>query len=270
MDSQFITLLGFRHHVYTYPAVPPEQHCVLALHGFGTTGRSFRHASDLINAAGITIVAPDQLNFGKSDKPEDGYSLYQYAQLTVDAKHALGLERPVLMGHSAGGKVAAATVALFPNEFSGLILVNTGGFSIMAPLLLLADTRLLHLLDHPFLRRIILSRFGVAATLEAPEQWEAFLRLHGSNADLDIDRAGLRQAVQKISIPTRVIWGQLDKMIPKNTLARIHRDIPHAEIVAIDNAGHSPMKDQPEAFARHVIDFVRATGLETETGSDGP
>jgi 3-oxoadipate enol-lactonase len=243
--------------VHVYKA-EPERHTVLAVHGFGTSGRCFRHSAPFLNERGISVVAPDQLNFGDSEKPQDGYSLHLYAQLIQETCLELDLERPFLLGHSAGGKVAAATAALFPDTFRGLILVNTGGFSILAPVLLMADTPLFHLADTEFFRRRILRRFKVHDTIETPEQWEAFRRFQGDNAALDIDRSGLRSKVRAIRLPTRVIWGMQDRMIPPGTIRRIASDIPHADIIEMRDSGHSPLSDAPAEFAGHVSDFLEA------------
>jgi pimeloyl-ACP methyl ester carboxylesterase len=255
MNSRRVSLLGLDHMVHFFEA-EPASHTVLAIHGFGTSGRSFRHTAPFLNAQGVRIVAPDQLNFGDSEKPQAGYSLRLYAQLAVETCLACSLERPWLMGHSAGGKVAAATVGLYPDHFSGLILVNSGGFSVLAPVLLLADTPLFHLADTRFFRRHILRRFSIAETIEAPEQWEAFRRFQGDNAALDIDRSGLRTKVQSIRLPTAVIWGLKDRMIPAGTPRRIQRDIPHAKVIEMPDSGHSPMYNEPERFAGHVADFM--------------
>jgi len=255
MNSQQVNLLGYKHMVHSFPA-KTERHSLLAIHGFGASGQSFRFAAPMLTEAGVSIVAPDQLNFGESERPEGGYSLYLYAQLTLEASTAMELERPFLLGHSAGGKIAVVTAALFPDAFSGLILVIPGGFSVLARVLLLADSSLFRLVDTPFFRKRILSRFRIAETVEAPEQWEAFCRFHGENASLDIDRSGLRQSVRSISMPTLVIWGARDRMIPRGTLKRIGRDIPHAKIVVMDDSGHSPMYDDPDEFSRLVIAFL--------------
>lgn len=253
-----VELLGYRHAIHTFDAEEAVT-SVLAIHGFGASGRSYRHVAPMYADAGVSIVAPDQLNFGESEKPEDGYSLRMYAQLAVEVLDHVGLERPFLMGHSAGGKVAAVTAALFPERFQGLILVNSGGFSRLAPVLLLADTPLFHIADTRFFRRWILGRFSIGETVEAEEQWEAFRRFHGENAALDIDRSDLRQAVRAISMPTQVVWGMQDRMIPSSTVDRIRSDIPNAEVVRLTDAGHTPMRDSPQAFADSTLEFILRT-----------
>lgn len=259
MNSLEVDLLGYRHNIHIFEA-SEERAVVLAIHGFGTSGSSFRHVAPSLNAAGITVIAPDQLGFGDSAKPEAGYSLHLYAQLLIETVDTIGIRKPVLLGHSAGGKVSAAAVALFPGSFSGLVLVNSGGFSTLAPILLLADTFLFRIADTAFFRKRILRRFQISETVETPEQWEAFRRFHGENAALDIDRSGLRPAVRAIDLPTTIIWGVQDRMIPPGTVERIQRDIPHASVVEMQDSGHSPMRDEPEKFAQYVSDFALNNG----------
>lgn len=229
---------------------------VLALHGFANSGLAFREIAGLLGRDGIRLVAPDQLGFGRSDKPERIYSLDLYTRLTLGLADSLDLERPFLLGHSAGGKVAATTIALYPERFQGLILVNSGGFSVVAPLLRLADTPLFHIIDLPFFRNRILKAFQVSRAVERPEQWEAFRRIRGNNTALDVDAAGYRESIRKISVPTLVIWGLKDRMLPRGTAKRVLRDIPHADFEPLPDSGHTPMRDEPERFAELVSAFI--------------
>lgn len=255
--QESITLEGFRHVVHAHRPSGRVRHDVLALHGFGTSGTCFRHAAPYLSACGVRVTAPDQLGFGASEKPDGVYSLDLYTRLTVGVADAFELERPFLLGHSAGGKVAAATVAKHPGRFRGLILVNSGGFSLLARILLLADTPLFRIVDHPVFRRRILLHFDIGRSVESPRQWEAFRRMRGNNRALDIDAAGYREAIRAIRSPVQLIWGEKDRMLPRSTPRRILRDLPHAEYVRMPDSGHAPMRDQPERFSRHVIDFIR-------------
>jgi len=251
-----VTLQGYRHRIHDFSPPAAARATVLALHGFGTTGHSFRYTVSQFVNRNVRLIAPDQLGFGGSDKPVGVYSLDLYTDLTRETADHFGLVRPFLLGHSAGGKVAAATVARFPDRFAGLILVNTGGFSVLAPVLLLADTALFRLADRPFFRKQILRPFQVAQTVETPEQWEAFRRIRGNNAALDIDKAGYRAAVRAIQIPTLLIWGRKDRLLPKSTPRRVLRDIPHAKLVSMPGSGHAPFRDEPGLFAETVLRFV--------------
>jgi pimeloyl-ACP methyl ester carboxylesterase len=251
-----ITLDGYRHAVRDFGVEDEVRHTVLALHGFGTSATSFRHLAPHLSRDGTRLIAPDQLGFGDSAKPEGVYSLDLYVRLTVGIADEMMLDRPFLLGHSAGGKIAAATVARHPDRFSGLILANTGGFSALAPVLLLADTPLFRIVDLPFFRRRILRQFKIAQTVETPEQWEAFRRIRGNNRALDIDAAGYRDAVRGITLPVLLVWGLRDRMLPRGTPKRVLHDLPHAQYVPLPDSGHTPMRDEPGAFARHVVRFM--------------
>jgi pimeloyl-ACP methyl ester carboxylesterase len=256
IEAQTVSVEDYQHHVHMYHAQGETRCDVLALHGFGTSGASFRHAAPFLTQAGVRLIAPDQLGFGESDKPTGVYSLDLYTRLTVGIADPLHLDRPFLLGHSAGGKVAAATVARYPDRFRGLILVNSGGFSALAPILLLADSPLFRIIDRPFFRNRILRQFDIGRTVESPEQWEAFRRMRGNNRALDIDSAGYRNAVREIKQPVLLIWGLHDRMFPRGTPERILRDLPHASYAPMPRCGHSPMRDDPQGFADRVLDFI--------------
>ena len=258
-----VTVEGYRHRLRRFGPVTGCRNGILALHGFGTSGLSFRHTAPYFAEAGIRFIAPDQLGFGESEKPEGVYSLDLYVRLTLGLTEAAGLDRPFLLGHSAGGKIAAATVARHPDRYRGLILVNTGGFSVLAPVLLLADTPLFSVIDRPFFRRRILSQFDVAQSVESPEQWEAFRRIRGNNRALDIDSAGYREAVRGIKLPVLLIWGLKDRMLPRGTPKRVIRDLPQTKFVPMPESGHTPMRDDPERFAAHVLEFVSNEPVQT-------
>ena len=254
--SNTVVVEGYRHRIRRHVPETGLNGEILALHGFGTSGLSFRHAAPHLTRQGIHLIAPDQLGFGESEKPVGVYSLDLYVRLTVGLTEAAGLDRPYLLGHSAGGKIAAATVARHPDRFRGLILVNTGGFSLLAPVLLLADTPLFRVIDRPFFRRRILGQFDIAQTVDNPEQWEAFRRIRGNNRALDIDAAGYREAVRGIKLPVLLIWGLKDRMLPRGTPKRVLRDLPQTKFVPMPGSGHTPMRDDPERFSGHVIEFV--------------
>lgn len=237
------------------PRTPP----VVALHGFGTTGRrTFRYLSASLTKAGVPLYALDLLGFGGSDKPDDGYSLERYAALTTAFCAHLGLDAPVLLGHSMGGKIAVATAALHEDAFAGLGLINSAGFSRYArwlPYVAEADWTLA-LLEQPWVRRHVLPRTPLGPVLGEPEQHAAFLRLRDAHFDLDLDHAGLREPVRRLTLPTLVVWGLADPILPPSTLRRLRRDLPHAEIVTFADAGHAPMKEHPRAVGEAVARFV--------------
>lgn len=239
------------------PALPP----IVALHGFGTTGfRTFRHVAGLLAAAGMPVFAPDLLGFGGSDKPDDFvYSLEHHAALTAAFAGALQLDRPVLLGHSMGGKIVAAAAALHPDRFAGVVLVNPGGFTPVARLsAYLAEARWVqHLFAQDWFYRGLLPRTPLGAVFQTEENRAELARLRRSHHALDLDATGLRPRLRTVRAPVLLIWGNRDRILPRSTVRHVRRTFPHVRVAEIEGAGHAPMKDAPAAFARAVEVFTR-------------
>ncbi len=256
-----IELLGYNHwYYYALPEVAATRPLV-ALHGFGTTGdRTFRHIVNQTMEAEIPLYSPDLLGTGRSEKPNITYSLDLFARLGVAFAEKLGLEKPVLLGHSMGGKIAAATVALYPDLFSGLILVNAGGFSRYARLLPpLAGNRMVNTLFRKdwFFQRI-LPRTPIGIVFKSEESRAQMLTFGPSFRDLDFDATGIREKLKQIKLPTLVLWGADDPLLPPSVATRVARAIPGARVVLIEGAGHAPMKDQPDRLVEAIADYMRS------------
>lgn len=255
-----VTVEGYRHH-YAYAAGPPGAPVVLALHGFGTTGyRTFRHLAPALHAAGVGLYAPDLLGFGGSDEARDGrYSLRRYAHLTRTFADLLALRRPVLVGHSMGAKVAVAAAVCYPEQFSGLVLVNPGGFSRyarwMPPLAGARWARWLFRQD--WFYHGLLPHTPLGAVFPGEQQRREFLRLGDSHHGLDLDHEGLRPLLPVLALPTMLVWGEEDRLLPRSTVRRVLQDLPGTRVVALEKAGHAPMKDQPDALVHALLPFVR-------------
>ena len=259
-DHRHIDAGGFRLRVHSWH--PPEARTrpVLALHGFGTDGyRTFRHLADPLTRHGVSLHALDLLGFGGSDKPDPyEYSLRRYAALHRAALDALGLRQPVLMGHSMGAKIAAVTAALHPDAVSGLVLLNAGGFSRAGRLLPfvggLGLTQWLFRQNwffHRLLPRTPLGPVFASATSRAE-----YVRLRHSHAALDLDATGLRRLLPTFPGPVLILWGAADTLLPPSVARRTAATFANAHLHLLPDAGHAPMKDQPEATAAAITRFL--------------
>ena len=236
---------------------------VLALHGFGVTSfRTFRYVVEELAARGVPLVAPDLLGFGQSDVPGGDapfvHTFERYARLALGLAHEVGLKRPVLLGHSLGGKLAAAATALHPEAWRGVVLANPGGFSVWerftpffggSPV-----TR--WLLAQRWMTESILPRTPFGAVLRDDEALAQLRRFQHSHAALDLGRAGLWNALRRANLPRLLLWGDDDPILPRSTVARIQRRLPGIAVQHIPGAGHAPMKDQPATFAEAVARFA--------------
>jgi len=103
----------------------------LLLHGLASNARIWDLTAPYL-ASRFRIIALDQRGHGLSDKPEGGYTFAEVAGDLEELLEALGLERPVIVGHSWGGNVALQFAAGRPHQTSGIVLVDGGFLEIAA------------------------------------------------------------------------------------------------------------------------------------------
>lgn len=256
MHSFTLDIDGRTHHVYQHAASTNDALPLVALHGFGVTGRSFRFVAPGLAEAGVRTVAPDLLGFGGSDKPNRGYSLHRYARLTDGLRRKLDLERPFLLGHSFGGKIALATAVQYPEQYAGLILVATAGFNRLDRLAGWADGPVAGAFLRPWATRLA-RRFAIGQVVADPESLTALRRFNGSFGALDLHATGIIDRLRGIDLPVLVVWGEHDRITPPRHAYRVTRALPHARLVTLSGAGHVPMRDRPERFVEEVTAFMK-------------
>jgi pimeloyl-ACP methyl ester carboxylesterase len=99
---------------------------LLLVHGMAGSSETWRHVMPAL-AERITVLAPDLLGQGQSEKPRGDYSLGAHANLLRDLLDALGHERVTIVGQSLGGGVAMQFAYQFPERCERPVLVNSGG-----------------------------------------------------------------------------------------------------------------------------------------------
>lgn len=106
----------------------PNGRAIVLLHGKNFCGATWERVIVQLSNAGYRVVVPDQIGFCKSSKPGSyHYSLYELAKNTRELVASLGIEKPIIAGHSMGGMLAMRYAISFPESLSGLVLVNPIG-----------------------------------------------------------------------------------------------------------------------------------------------
>src|SRR3954470_24681134 len=99
---------------------------LLLLHGIGNSCETWAGVIDRL-AETHTVIAPDLLGHGSSDKPRGGYSIAGYANGMRDLLSVLDIERATVVGHSLGGGIALQFAYQFPERVERIVLVGSGG-----------------------------------------------------------------------------------------------------------------------------------------------
>ncbi|HET7432524.1 MAG TPA: alpha/beta fold hydrolase [Nocardioides sp.] len=255
---------------------------LLLLHGLGCTHRTWLPVLDSLSRR-YTVIAPDLLGHGESDKPRADYSVGGFANGMRDLLTVLGIDRATVVGHSFGGGVAMQFAYQFPERTERLVLVGSGGLGPeVSPAIRAITTTGFHqvmgVLTMPGVRHVgsaglrALSRTGLKEFRDFDEVAEIYESFRDPAA-----RAAIRHVVRAVvdwqgqivtmadrayltdAMPMCVIWGEQDRVIPVSHAARAAEMAPKARVEVIPNAGHFPHKDHPERFVKVLNDFVRGT-----------
>ncbi len=239
-----------------------------------------------------TVIAPDLLGHGLSDHPRADYSIDAFANGMRDLLTYLGYERVTLVGHSLGGGVAGQFAYQYPEMVERQILVSAGGVSRdvspvlralslpfadnlvaalavpgampalsltlrafqMVPLTVFHDnTELVHALER---MPELASPHAFGRTLRSVVDWR------GQVVTM-LDRCYLTS-----SIPTLIVWGTRDSIIPVSHALLLHAAMAGSQLELFEGAGHFPFREQPERFLDALLDFLDSTIPATITRQD--
>jgi pimeloyl-ACP methyl ester carboxylesterase len=278
MKLQHLSIHGHRVAYHTAGKGP----LLLLVHGMAGSSRTWRHVMPAL-AQRFTVLAPDLLGHGKSDKPRGEYSLGAHANILCDLLDALGHKRATFVGQSLGGGIAMQLAYQFPERCERLALVNSGGLgpevSLLLRLLTFPGTEYVFpLVCAPRLRdgaKLVATRLGRAGVRAAPatqEMWQSYASL----AEADSRQAFFRtlravidlsgqavSATDRLSlaarVPTLIVWGAQDPFIPVSHAVAAHQAIPGSRLEIFDGVGHYPHCEAPERFVEVLVDFIAST-----------
>ena len=278
-DSRFMDLKGLKTHYKTAVGGEP---LILLLHGFSASTFSWREVLKPLAAFG-TVVAYDRPGFGLTERPlgdalknwpgANPYGPDAQADQVAALIEALGFEKAILVGNSAGGTIAMHTYLCHPERVQGIVFVDPaiyrggGAQGWLRPLLGMP------LMDRlgPLVSRSLASQGDrlikqawhdpakvtpeVLAGYRRPllvENWDrALWEFTLAGRDLK-----LGERIKDVKVPTLVITGDDDRIVPTADSIRLASELPNAELVVIPNCGHLPQEECPGRFLEAVTRFM--------------
>jgi len=275
---QYTTVHGYRRAFRTAGSGPP----VLLIHGIGDSSDTWDPVIEEL-AEHYTVIAPDLLGHGRSDRPRADYSIAAFACGMRDLISVLDLDRVTVVGHSLGGGIAMQFAYQFPERCERLALVCTGGvgpkthplFHVVAtpgvetflPLLRVPGVkamgsvwlRALRWMDTD-LGRDAEDLVRVFDALPDSPARSAFLR----TLRAAVDRRGqvitmLDRCYLAEGMPTLLIWGARDAIIPVDQAHLVHEAMPGSRLEIFPDAGHFPHHTDSQRFLTIFRDFMDGT-----------
>jgi len=255
---------------------------VLLIHGMAGSATTWKQVMPALSER-FTVLAPDLLGHGDSDKAKGDYSLGAMASTLRDLIVGLGYKRATVVGQSYGGGIALQFAYQYPERCERLVLVNAGGLGkevnrVLRMLTLPGSEALLLVACAPPVRRIVelIGGFMFRKKLEnatvIPELWRSYASLgdvEGRRAFLRTLRAVIDPRGQSVSahdklylaagMPTLIVWGEDDGIIPVEHAYEAHKVIAGSWLEIIEGVGHYPHCEAPERFVTALTEFIEST-----------
>jgi len=218
---------------------------LLMVHGFnGSCDYFYPHPAPALGAE-RHVISLDLPGNGLSAKLPT-HTLDTYADFLAGFLDALGVERVDILGHSMGGLVAIGAVVKHPQRFRKMVLVDSAGLpelvkrQWLAPIVMLTDSSLWQVRLYPTFIKV-----GLRA--RAGREGLRMLRT-----------ASVMRDLRSIAVPTLIIWGSRDRVVPLEHGAFMAKLIPGARLAIIRGAGHMPFYEKPEECNRLILSFLRS------------
>ncbi|MCU6432802.1 alpha/beta hydrolase [Undibacterium sp. Jales W-56] len=270
--STFINLHGLNVHLRDQgPASDPLP--IVLIHGTSSSLHTWEAWVDVLKTQ-HRVITMDLPGFGLTGpNVQDDYSNQVYVHFILDLMDKLSVQRFILGGNSLGGEIAWQVAASAPERVAKLILVDAAGYAFTPESIPLgfriARTPVLNKLVELTLPRDMMEKsirnvYGnpekvtpelvdryIATTLRAGNR-HALVRRFGQ-----LDGGASADKIKSLHLPTLILWGGKDKLIPVKYAQEFHRDIPDSQLQIFDQLGHVPQEEDAALTVKVVQEFLR-------------
>jgi len=245
-----------------YFEVGTSKETLLLLHGLGASAERWQEVIPLF-AKKFRVIVPDLIGFGYSDKPMVDYTTDYFAEFVSKFVNEIGIKKMNIIGSSLGGQIAAESMINYDVNVKKLVLVSPSGVMkhstpalnayISAALYPNTDSALNAFQVMSGRKKIdekIVS--GFIERMQLPNAKMAFMStlLGLSNSE------AITEKLQLITIPTLIVWGENDPVIPIDYAQSFVSGINDCRFYKMTGCGHTPYVEKPKVFFQIVADFL--------------
>lgn len=249
--------------IHYLEAGDPVKPNVILLHGLGSSAESWQFNIQAL-AADYHVLAPDQIGFGKSDKPFLKYRVGTYVDFLDKFMSELKIEKATLVGNSMGGWVAGLFSIKYPNKVEKIVLADSAGLLPKA-----GDLDQIYQLNNSTLdeTRAILKRIFAAPAMQNNEALVEQLMTQRVVVNDGYTISSLIESIKRqedfldtrlgeIKKPTLIIWGKEDGLLPLSDGEKFNLEIVGSKLIVFDQCGHIPQIEKAAEFNKAVLEFL--------------
>lgn len=250
-----IDIEGMRVH---YDVTGPETGApVVLMHGWGCDHSTVRSVAAVLEPA-MRVYNLDLPGHGRSDEPPSPWGVDYYTALVENFCARLGIQDPVLIGHSFGGRIGLLMASR--NPVSRMVLIDAAGIKPRRSL-----RYYIKVYSFKAARRVLPLLLGERRGQKAIDRWRGSAGSADYRNSSPMMRAvmsrcvneDLKHVMPRIKASTLLIWGARDTATPLSDAKYMERHIPDAGLVAFDDAGHYSFLDNPGGFRAVMREFFK-------------
>jgi pimeloyl-ACP methyl ester carboxylesterase len=275
--STFVPVEGMQVHVRDEG--PRDAPTILLVHGTGNSLHTWDGWAARLRDS-FRVVSFDRPGFGLTGpNPTGDYSMRFYVDFLRRLLDVVGIERAVIAGNSAGGRVAWQFAVAEPGRVAALVLLASAGYPRMTPRTFgfrLAMSPLgpliLRLASKTAVKRSIRRTYGDPSkvTQEVIDRSYDLMQAPGVRNALgatlrQLDASDESALIRTITVPTLILWGTNDAVVPYTDAERFHADIAGSTLVTLPGVGHLPQEEDPGATAASFRRFW--DGIDQSAGA---
>ena len=263
MREEFVNIDGRK---IRYIKTGSSKKNLVLIHGLGASAERWEPVLPYFGKH-YNVIVPDLIGFGHSDKPNTDYTAEFFARFVSSFVETLGLGRTAIIGSSLGGQIAVEYTAAYQQSVDRLILVSPSGAMKQSTPALDAYVMAALYPDIDSAKNAFSMMTGNNKNVNQNiiDEFVKRMRLPNAKFAFMSTLLGLKNApeittrLEKILVPTLVVWGELDPVIPVKYAEKFVRAIRDCRFYQMDNCGHTPYVDDPENFAKLVLDFLKTS-----------
>lgn len=268
VQDKYATVFGAKIHYLEAGSGPT----VILLHGLGGSAANWAPTIAPL-AQKYRVLVPDQIGFGKSDKPMLNYRVATLVDFLDGFYKQAGVQKASLVGNSLGGFTAAAFAIAHPEKVDKLVLVDAAGFAVTGDL----DPKVLNGLN-PSTRQQVKDLLGLVFFNK--EQFSSDMAIDGFLASRVT--AGDQYTIQRfidsiargedmldgklsaIKQSTLIVWGREDGLTLLSMGQRFNKEIAGSQIFIIEKCGHVPQLEKPAEFNTALLKFLGGANMASK------